>query len=362
MRISFFYLTAFSRTGGIEKFNRNLIDALKVAAIEPKTITAYSLHDASETIDGIVFKGFQKKSIPFLLRSFFQGFSSDLILIGHINLSLLILLIRFFRPKVRIILITHGIEVWNISSVIQRKAIHQCDTILAVSAFTKNKLLANGLGIAEKKIVIFPNTIEPSFLNAEADSTIIKNKWQLSSTDKILLTITRQSSEEQYKGYDVVLRVLPIIKKCIPSIKYILSGKADEIESRRIHSLIDELNIRNEVIQTGFIEEKDLKSYYAMCDVFIMPSKGEGFGIVFLEALACHKKVIAGNSDGSVDALLHGELGTLVDPDNAQEVADAIVQAFKENNELATIKKQTMLDYFGFDVFVTRLESVLLRS
>ena len=57
-----------------------------------------------------------------------------------------------------------------------------------------------------------------------------------------------------------------------------------------------------------------------------MPSKGEGFGIVFLEALSCGKPVLAGNKDGSVDALLNGKLGTLVDPDDPAEIAEALIR------------------------------------
>ncbi|MBN8836627.1 MAG: glycosyltransferase family 4 protein [Sphingobacteriia bacterium] len=361
MRISFFYLTAYSKTGGIEKFNRNLVEALKIANINRKEITAFSLYDLNKSVDGIKFKGFQKKRLSFLVQSFLQGLKSDVIIIGHINLSILIFLLKFFKPNANIILIVHGIEVWNIHSPVQKKAIKLCNSILAVSGFTKNKLIENKLAIDAHKIQIFPNTIESSFLNAEIDSLKIKNQWQLQSTHKILLTIARQSSQEQYKGYDIVLNALPQIKKHINNVKYFLVGKADEAEFNRINLLIDELGIRNEVIQTGFVEEKDLKSYYSMCDVFIMPSKGEGFGIVFLEALACNKKVIAGNGDGSADALLGGELGVLVNPDNEDDVETAIIAALENANDDTELKKQKMLEHFGFDLFVKRLESVLQR-
>ncbi len=75
----------------------------------------------------------------------------------------------------------------------------------------------------------------------------------------------------------------------------------------------------------GYIPEEELNDHYNLCDVFAMPSKGEGFGIVFLEAMACGKPVLAGNKDGSVDALLGGKLGALVDPDDVAQIAETLI-------------------------------------
>ena len=82
--------------------------------------------------------------------------------------------------------------------------------------------------------------------------------------------------------------------------------------------LVEEKNLTNNFILTGYIEDKELTDHYLLADVFVMPSTQEGFGIVFLEALVCGLPVIAGNKDGSVDALLNGKLGKLIDPDNIQ--------------------------------------------
>ena len=67
--------------------------------------------------------------------------------------------------------------------------------------------------------------------------------------------------------------------------------------------------------------DEEIVDYYNLCDIFVIPSKGEGFGIVYLEALACGKPVIGGNQDGAIDALCNGELGLLIDPDSVDEIA-----------------------------------------
>src|SRR5205814_269912 len=102
-----------------------------------------------------------------------------------------------------------------------------------------------------------------------------------------------------------------------------LAGSGPDRE--RIEALIRELNLEENVTLAGRVADNELPGFYQLCDVFAMPSKGEGFGIVFLEAMACGKPVIAGNKDGSVDAVLNGRLGVLVDPDNVVQIAEALI-------------------------------------
>jgi glycosyltransferase involved in cell wall biosynthesis len=103
--------------------------------------------------------------------------------------------------------------------------------------------------------------------------------------------------------------------------------------------------------------------HYRMCDVFAMPSKGEGFGIVFLEALACGRPVIAGNCDGSRDAVLDGELGFLVDPDSPEAVAAALMDVLDESvpgpRKNSDYLRQKTIEAFGKERFRERTGNVL---
>ena len=95
-----------------------------------------------------------------------------------------------------------------------------------------------------------------------------------------------------------------------------------------------------------------------------MPSKKEGFGYVFLEALACGKPVIAGNCDGSRDPLLDGELGQLVDPDNVDEVADAIRRVVDNSLDGRLLDgaylRRRVVEEFGIDRFNQRVTDILV--
>jgi glycosyltransferase involved in cell wall biosynthesis len=129
-----------------------------------------------------------------------------------------------------------------------------------------------------------------------------------------------------YKGYDLVIETMPDLIKKFPSLKYIIAGKADKEEKDRLSRLIETNNLSEHVTLLGFVPEEELSEHFLLADAFVMPSRKEGFGIVFIEAAACGCKTIAGNQDGSIDALLNGRLGTLVCPTDKDAIHDAIVK------------------------------------
>ena len=98
-----------------------------------------------------------------------------------------------------------------------------------------------------------------------------------------------------------------------------------------------------------------------MADIYVMPSTKEGFGIVFIEAMYYGVPVIAGNQDGSVDALLNGELGLLIEPNNAAAIANA-VEEMMTNKERYKPNHQLLMNNFGYDAYKRKLEMVLNNS
>src|SRR5437588_5443777 len=105
-----------------------------------------------------------------------------------------------------------------------------------------------------------------------------------------------------------------------------LSGQYDSAEEMRIRDLIRSCGVEEQVILTGFLTEKELSDYFLLADLFVLPSKKEGFGIVFIEALACGLPVICGNADGSIDAIRNGELGTAINVNDQDELEKAIIK------------------------------------
>jgi glycosyltransferase involved in cell wall biosynthesis len=140
---------------------------------------------------------------------------------------------------------------------------------------------------------------------------------------RILLTVARIAASEHFKGYDRVLHALPQVLERVPNAVYVLAGGGDD--RARVQHEAERLGVAHAVRLPGYIPELELADLYNLCDVYVMPSRKEGFGIVFLEALGCGRPVIAGNADGSVEPLADGQLGLLVDPDDVPAIADALV-------------------------------------
>jgi glycosyltransferase involved in cell wall biosynthesis len=134
-----------------------------------------------------------------------------------------------------------------------------------------------------------------------------------------------------------------------------------------VETLIQQLNLENYVTLAGFIPDEELCDHYNLCDLFAMPSKGEGFGIVYLEALACGKPTLGGNQDGALDALCNGKLGALVNPDRVQEIAQTLIQILQRQypNPLMyqpEALRQQVIETFGFEQFQQTLEALMETS
>lgn len=220
-------------------------------------------------------------------------------------------------------IVAHGIEAWELKHHLLQTSLYNAERILAVSNYTRDKLVSN-YGFDETKVRILPNTIDPQKFQIAAKPNYLLERYHIQSDQPVIFTLSRLWKSEKYKGYDKILQAILNIRVSIPNVKYVLAGKGDDIP--RIEQLIKKLNLDKYVILTGFLKDEELKDHYNLCDVFAMPSKKEGFGIVFLEAMASGKPTLAGNKDGSVDALCNGELGVLVDPDNVQLIAKTLVE------------------------------------
>lgn len=362
-RIRFIVLTAFSSMGGIEKFNRAFMKAM-VDLQQPLNFRAsfsgmYDDHSDAAYVPPESFQAYSGNRLRFVIENLLQSLRVDELIIGHMNLATVGVLYKFFRPSKKVTVICHGIEVFEPVSGMKKKLLQKADHILAVSSFTKNKLVELQQLSAEK-ISVFPNTLDPHFqLPAEfSKPAYLQKRYGLREQDQVIFTLTRLNSEEGYKGYDKVISILPQLVKSGLSFKYILAGKADDAEKKRMQELIAANGLQEYVLMPGFIADEEVTAHYLLADAFVMPSKGEGFGIVYLEAMACGLPVIAGNKDGSTEALQFGELGTLIDPDNEEQLQEAIIHVLEQKKEGKKLQEK-MLGYFSFDKYTKRLQEVV---
>lgn len=363
----FFLITlgSFSQTGGIEKFNRALMKAfISLASTVPISFRASGMYDKvtdEAYIPSSQYYAGKGWRWLFTGRVLWRGLHVDELIIGHINLSAIGLLIKWLRPSVKITLVCHGIEVFQHVSGIKKFFLSKVDRFLAVSQYTKLQLEVIQR-VPAHKIKVFPNTLDPYFhlpSRFEKPGYLMK-RYDIAADEKVLFTLTRLDSSEGYKGYDTVIRSIPELMKAGYRIKYIIGGKADKKEKEALTHLIHTLGLQAQVLLTGFIAEEEVTDHYLLADIYVMPSKGEGFGIVFLEAMACGTPVIAGNKDGSSEALRFGQLGTLIDPDNDEAIQKALIDVLIQPKQPEALQQAT-LSYFSFEKFTERLEQVFLN-
>lgn len=257
--------------------------------------------------------------------------------------------------------IAHGIEVWQIRDRSLIQALQAADKIIAVSYYTRDRLMQEQ-SLPAQQVAVLPNTFHTNRFSIRPKPAHLLAKFNLSTHQKIILTVCRLGKSGVYKGYEQIIQSLPLIRQQMPDIHYVLVGKGDD--SLRIKQLIRSLNLEKHVTLAGFIPDVALSDYYNLCDVFAMPSMGEGFGIVYLEALACGKPVLAGNQDGAVDPLLNGQLGCLVNPCNHKEIASALIQILQgsyrnKNLYRPEFLRETVISHFSETRFRSQLASLL---
>ncbi|PMB19783.1 glycosyltransferase [Fischerella thermalis] len=283
-----------------------------------------------------------------------------LILCGHMNFAPVAFWIHRFLGIPYWILV-YGIDAWEIKDPLKKKALYAAQKIASISEYTRDRLI-HEQNLDPEKFSILPVTFDPNRFQIAPKPKYLLERYGLKPEQSIILTVARLLATEQYKGYDTIIAALPEIKKVIHNVHYVLVGKGDDLP--RIEELIAKLELQNCVTLTGFVPDEELCDHYNLCDVFAMPSKQEGFGIVYLEALACGKPTLAGNQDGATDALCRGELGVLIDPEDTQAIAQALIQILQRTypNPLLyqpEILRQKVIERFGFQSFQKTLGNYL---
>lgn len=363
-RICLIYLKAFETTGGIEKVNRAILRALadwQAAGIAE--VQAYSPYE--HTTDPKYFpagrlRGYAGRRWQFMLDLLWRPVETDILLVSHVNLAPAALLLKLRYPRMQIVVWAHGIEVWRPLGWLKRQLLRQADRILAVSEYTRQQVIARH-GIAAARVAVLPNCLDPLFQppTGFGKPAQLLQRYGLQPEQPVLLTIARMHHREAYKGYDKVLACLPALLQRFPDLVYLLAGDCDPAERKRLDALIDQYGIRQQVLFPRFLPDSELTAHYQLADLLVMPSKKEGFGLVFIEAMACGTPALGGNKDGSPEALRPGELGYAVNPDNLAALQEAIAEALSRPVGPDTLQTKTMKT-FGYQEYTKKIWNFII--
>jgi glycosyltransferase involved in cell wall biosynthesis len=318
LRILAIVAEAYGRSGGIAQFNRNLLDALAShGGIDLRVLALYgeTTPEVPGSINFAVPAPGNKTGFAMAVLRDALRYRPDLVLNGTVGFGPLALPVKMLC-RGRLWTTTHGVDVWHAGPRLDNAGLLHSDLVTTVSEYTRGRLRAWS-GIPAERVRLLHNTIDLARYTPGPPPEELIERYGVREK-KVLLTVGRLSAEERYKGQDRVIRVLGDLERTAGPVHYVIAGSGDD--RPRLEDLACSNRVSHLITFAGFVPDEEIQDHYRLADAFVMPSTGEGFGIVFLEAMACGCPVIAGNRDGSVDALANGELGCLVDPHSPDEL------------------------------------------
>ncbi len=258
----------------------------------------------------------------------------NIICIGELTSSSWVGLICQRWLGVRVINYIHGEEVttnmeYRYYGRRRHEYLRRADAVVAVSKFTRRALVEQ-MGVDPGKIELICNGVDlDRFQPAPQDPTLLA-RYRLQGK-RVLLTVGRLIER---KGIDMTLKALPQVLEQCTDVHYLIVGEG--FYRTELEKIVHTLGLQHHVTFTGSIDDAELVAHYCLCDLFVMPNRElpdrdtEGFGLVFLEANACGKAVIGGRAGGVVEAVRDGQNGLLVDGNNIDEVAAAIIRLLSD--------------------------------
>ena len=231
---------------------------------------------------------------------------------------------------------------------------------IAISRFTRERLI--GFGVAPDAVRVAYPGIGAAAGDAERGPAFDLGKTALEGP--VLGTCGRLIPR---KGHDLVIRALPAIAGRFPGIRYVIAG--DGPARNDLQALACRLGVDRRVGFLGQVATDELERFYGALDLFVMPARDdartghvEGFGIVFLEAAGHGVPSVATRTGGIPEAVVDGETGSLVTPENADELADTVIKLLGDEDRLAALgagARSRAVNEFGWDRQVDRVHEWL---
>lgn len=343
---------AFGGRGGIAQYNRDLFSAL-AASDRVESIRVLPRHAPDpvlppENVRQMVPRG----RIGYAIAGLGTGLARpvDVVFCGHVHFARLAFLIaRAWRAK--LIVQAHGVEIWS-SHKVAWNVIEKSDLVLCVSRHTR-RMVCNQAAVLPERIMVLSNTVGDAFTPGDGSGFRIQHAI---GNKRLLLTVGRLSSRERYKGHDRVISAMPGLLAQGYDLLYLIAGEGDD--RARLEQLARERGLDDRVRFLGAFTTSQLVDVYRAADAFVMPSTGEGFGISFLEAMACGTPALGLAAGGAPDALVDGSLGTIVEE---QDVQEGIARLLTSPPLCGQALASAVQARFGSAIFQEAVNAVLTR-
>lgn len=353
--------------GGVQRAGRLTAAALAAFADRRGESARFlSLNDAPQEstfqvgTGSIAFTGFGRSKARFLRTVWsLTRLKPDLIFALHPNLAPVVAAMKLAAPASRTLIFCHGIEVWTPLPFIRRTSLRRVDLILAPSADTARRLETQQ-GVPAEKIHRLAWSLGPEFNGSAASASAGGSLPEAFPHGRVILTVGRWDAREAYKGMDHLISVMPGLMEMVPDLHLVAVGSGTDVP--RLKRLAAESGVTGRIHFLSSLTHEQLAAAYDACAVFALPSRGEGFGLVFLEAMAHGKPVIGGAHGGTPDVIDEGVTGYLVEYGNLAQLSDRLQRLLTDEASRCCMGARALEKVgrdFTFDRFSRNLEQAV---
>jgi phosphatidyl-myo-inositol dimannoside synthase len=352
--------------GGIQRAGRHLAAVLtEFASSRGMECRLLSLNDTPELhrvavgTREIVFTGSERAKARFTATALRTARRhARLVLAAHPHLAPIVQAMRVAAPRLKSIVCTHGVEVWEPLSTLRRRALRHANLVLAPSRDTADHVAAKQR-VPRERIRVLPWGLDPEFesLPAAASQAALPANFP---PGRVILTVGRWLADERYKGMDTLIAALPRLLMERPDLQLVAVGEGDD--QGWLEQLAEGRGVGRHVHFLSGLSYPELAACYSACEIFALPSGGEGFGLVYLEAMARGKPVIGGAHGGAPEVIEDGKTGYLVHHGDAAQLATSIETLLNDpalEREMGARGRERVAREFRFNAFAKSLKRIL---
>lgn len=355
--------------GGVQRAGRLTAAVLaSFAARRGETWRFLSLNDPPEASplrvgsQEIVIAGFRRSKPRFFHAAWTAARQQPSLVVAlHPHLAPVVAAMKASAPAARSVIFAHGVEVWTPLPFIRRRSLQLADLVFAPSTDTARQLTAQQ-GLPSEKVRRLPWSLGPEF-DAGAPACAGSQLPDGFPRGRVILTVGRWDAGEAYKGVDHLILALPRLLQAVPELHLVAIGSGTDVP--RLKDLAQQSGVAARIHFFNSLPQEQLGPAYDACDVFALPSRGEGFGLVFLEAMSHGKPVVGGAHGGTPDVVEDGVTGFLVRYGDVAQLTDRLQRLLVEDTlrrsmgarALERVRRDFTFDRFSRDL-IAALEAL----
>jgi phosphatidylinositol alpha-1,6-mannosyltransferase len=352
--------------GGIQRASRHLAFVMSEYAASHKMEYRFlSLNDSQElhrmriSDHEFVFTGADRGKLRFAVSALRAARRhAKLALAAHPNLAPLLRPMRTFARGMKSIVCTHGIEVWEPLRARRRNALQRASLVLAPSCATRDHLISVQ-GVSAERIRVLPWALDPDF-----ETRSVAGPHSTLPADfppgRVILSVGRWLATERYKGMDTLILAMSRLLLRWPDLQLLIVGTGDD--RGWLEQIARDSGVQKHVHFLAGVPYGQLAACYEAAEIFALPSRGEGFGFVYLEAMAHGKPVIGGAHGGAPEVIQDGATGYLVQHGETVQLAtsiDALLSNPENARRMGEAGRARVEKEFRFNIFSKNFKKIL---